>query len=101
VAFDWLADPAGFVYQAERTTESWPIGSEVKLEPGLILRAEAPFEARFKLVRDGDLALESSGPGIEFLVDKPGVYRIEVWLSLAGEDWPWILTNPIYVRGTN
>jgi hypothetical protein len=63
------------------------------------LRAEAPLKARFKLVCDGQIVLEQSSPGFDFLVDKPGVYRVEVWLNLAGEDRPWILTNPIYVRG--
>lgn len=99
VAFDWLADPSGFVYRADRRSESWPIGSEVPFANDLHLRAEAPLEGHFKLIRDGQIALEHSGPGFEFQVDKPGVYRVEVWLNLAGEDRPWILTNPIYVRG--
>jgi hypothetical protein len=99
VVFDWLADPTGFVYQADRSNEVWPIGSDVPLADDLHLRAEAPLEARFKLVRDGRIVLEQSGPGFEFLVAKPGVYRVEVWLNVAGDDRPWILTNPIYVRG--
>ncbi len=99
VAFDWIADPTGFVYRADRGAENWPVGSEVSLVEDLYLRAEAPLEGRFKLVRDGEVALERSGPAFDFRVDKPGVYRVEVWLNLAGEDRPWILTNPIYVRG--
>jgi len=70
----------------------------VSFAEGLHLRAEAPLEGRFKLVRDGEVVLDQSGPALDFLVDKPGVYRVEVWLNLAGEDRPWILTNPIYVR---
>ena len=27
-----------------------------------------------------------------------GVYRVEGWLKLDGEDRPWIYSNPIYVR---
>ncbi|HEY3393807.1 MAG TPA: PHP domain-containing protein [Lacipirellulaceae bacterium] len=99
VAFDWLADPTGFVYRADRRSESWPIGSEVTFANDLYLRADAPLEGRFKLIRDGQISLEQIGPGFEFLVDKPGIYRVEVWLHVAGEDRPWILTNPIYVRG--
>jgi hypothetical protein len=98
VAFDWLADPTGFVYRADRGAEQWAVGSQVTFAKDLYLRAEAPLEARFKLVRDGQIALEQDGTGFEFRVDKPGVYRVEVWLTLAGEDRPWILTNPIYVR---
>ena len=98
VAFDWFADPTGFVYRAERGTDNWPIGGEVPFAEGLQLRAEAPLEGRFKLVRDGESILDQSGPALDFLVDRPGVYRVEVWLKVAGEDRPWILTNPIYVR---
>ena len=99
VAFDWIADPTGFVFRAETENESWPIGSEVPIAAGLRLRAEAPLEGRFKLVRDGEVILEREGPSIDVPVDQEGVYRVEVWLSLAGEARPWILTNPIYVRG--
>jgi hypothetical protein len=98
VAFDWLADPTGFVYQASAGDMTWPIGSEVPLEPGLRLRAEAPLEGRFKLVRNGEVVADMKGPLLDFAVELPGVYRIEVWLNIAGEDRPWILTNPIYVR---
>jgi hypothetical protein len=98
VAFDWLADPTGFVYRAERGAENWPIGSEVAFAKDLRLRAEAPLEGRFKLVRDGKLVRDQNGPTLDYPVHKPGVYRVELWLTLAGEDRPWILTNPIYVR---
>jgi hypothetical protein len=98
VAFDWIADPTGFAYLAERGTETWPIGSDVPFAENLKLLAEAPLEGRFKVIRDGKLALEQTGPAIDFAVESPGVYRVEVWLNVAGEDRPWILTNPIYVR---
>jgi PHP domain len=98
VAFDWIADPTGFVYRADLGEQTWPIGSEVTAAEGLRLRAEAPLDGRFKLVRDGEEILDSEGGSIDFAVDKPGIYRVEVWLTLAGEARPWILTNPIYVR---
>lgn len=100
VAFDWLADPTGFVCLAEREADNWPIGSEVPFAQGLQLRAESPLEGRFRVVRDGEVILDKSAAAIDFLVDRPGVYRVEVWLNLAGEDRPWILTNPFYVRET-
>jgi hypothetical protein len=100
VAFDWLADPTGFVYRADQDNDTWPIGSEVPFTGGLRLRAEAPLEGRFKLIRNGETVLDKTGVGFDFLVNEPGVYRVEVWLTVAGEDRPWILTNPIYVRAT-
>ncbi|REK06702.1 MAG: PHP domain-containing protein [Planctomycetota bacterium] len=99
VAFDWLADPTGFVFRADRGDKNWPIGSEVPLADGLRLRAEAPLEAQFKLVRNGEIVAEHEARTIDIPIDTPGVYRVEAWLTLAGEGRPWILSNPIYVRG--
>jgi len=98
VAFDWIADPTGFVYQADADGKTSPIGSEVPFAAGLKLRAEAPLEGRFKLIKDGKEVLDEKGPRFEHEVKEPGVYRTEVWLELAGEERPWILTSPIYVR---
>lgn len=98
VAFDWIADPSGFVYRAEAGDESWPIGAEVTLAKGLRLRAEAPLSGQLKLLRDGEVVVRQQGNAIDVPIDRPGVYRVEVWLTLAGEARPWILTNPIYVR---
>ncbi len=98
VAFDWIADPTGFVFRADRDADNWPVGSEVPFAEGLHLRAEAPLSGRFKLVRNGQVVLDQSGTTVDYLVDEPGVYRVEGWLNLAGEDRPWILTNPIYVH---
>jgi hypothetical protein len=98
VAFDWIADPTGFVFRADRGQESWPVGSQIPYAEGMRLRAEAPLSARLKLVRDGEVILDSEGPAIDFPLEQPGVYRVEAWLSLAGEARPWILSNPIYVR---
>jgi hypothetical protein len=98
VAFDWMADPTGFVARAQRGDENWPIGSEVRLADGLRLRAEAPLSGVFKLVRNGEIVSQHDGHALDVAVDKAGVYRVEVWLNLAGENRPWILTNPFYVR---
>lgn len=98
VAFDWIADPTGFVLRADNGEKSWPLGSEVPLAAGLKLRSEAPLAGKIKLVRNGEIVAEQTGHTLEYAVDQPGNYRLEVWLTLAGEDRPWILSNPIYVR---
>jgi hypothetical protein len=98
VAFDWIADPTGFVFRATHDADNWPIGSEVVFDENVRLQAEAPLEGRFKLFRDGKVVHDQRGPAIDVPVENPGVYRVEVWLTLAGEERPWILTNPIYVR---
>jgi hypothetical protein len=98
VAFDWLADPTGFVYQAVQGDMQWPLGSDLPMSEGLQLQAETPLAAHFKVIRDGDVVHEADGVGIELPIDQAGVYRVEAWLTMAGEPRPWILTNPIYVH---
>lgn len=98
VGFDWMADPTGFVYQAQRGDETWPLGSEIKGFEGLRLKAEAPAGDKLKLLRNGEIIEEVAGRTLDFEVKEPGVYRVEVWLTLAAEPRPWILSNPIYVR---
>lgn len=100
VAFDWICDPTGFVFQAKsvESDEVWPIGAEVKLSPGLTLHAEAPLSATFRLIRDGKEIHHTRSHELEYDVDTPGVYRVEVWLNFPDEPRTWILSNPIYVR---
>lgn len=98
IAFDWIADPTGFFFQAKRGAETWPMGSEAPLVAGMHLQAEAPQTARFRLVCDGSSVLDVRSASLDYAVTMPGVYRVEVWLDVAGELRPWILTNPIYIR---
>lgn len=98
VAFDWIADPTGFVYQAVCGDKTWPMGAEVPLAEGLRLRAEAPLAGQFKLLRDGKVIVDQQAGALDVALEEAGVYRVEVWQPLAGEARPWILTNPIYVR---
>ena len=58
-----------------------------------------PRAGTIKLLRNGEVILENKdAASIEVPADQPGNYRVEVWLTLAGEPRPWILSNPIYVR---
>jgi PHP domain len=98
VAFDWMADPSGFVFRADRDGDTWPMGSEVPGPAGVRLRAEAPLNGTLKLIRNGEVVSEQAGNALDTTIDRPGNYRVEVWLTLAGEARPWILSNPIYVR---
>ncbi len=106
VAFDWMADPTGFVYLAEQkakdadntTPKQWPMGSELPLTEGLTLRAEAALPVAWKLLRNGKVLSESKGKTFAFEVEQPGVYRVEAWLKFVGEPRLWVLSNPIYIR---
>jgi hypothetical protein len=98
VSFDWLADATGFDFAARSGPRRFEMGSRVRLEKGLTLGGRAPLPGRWKLVRNGAVVAESSGREFQFAPAQPGVYRVEVWLRIAGEKTVWILSNPFYVR---
>jgi len=100
------ARPAdGFVFWAESQGKRFPMGSTVPLAPSsrVQFRSEAafPFTVHTHLLRDGQVVLRSEGAEISLPSDRPGVYRIEVYLqqgSPMARDFPWIISNPIYLR---
>jgi hypothetical protein len=98
VAFDWLADATGFDFAARSGVRRFEMGSRLRIEKGLTLRGRAPLPGRWKLVRNGKVIHEASGRDFRYAVARPGNYRVEVWLKIAGEDMIWILSNPFYVR---
>ena len=98
VAFDWMADPTGFVYQATNADKVWEMGSEPPFEPGLDLRAEAPLAGTFHIWRNGKEIATSAGRSLNHKVTESGNYRVEVWLNMPDGPKIWILSNPIYVR---
>lgn len=103
VAFDWICDPTGFLYQAELSTggetKTWPIGSRVPLTKGLRLHAVAPLPAKLRLIRNGKPVHEVEDKNeMSFDVAEPGVYRVEAFLTVGPEERTWILSNPIYVK---
>lgn len=97
VAFDWLADSAGFDVAVMREEKRFEMGSRVPFGGNLKLIGQAPLPGHWKLICNGQLANESAGSMLEAEIHTPGRYRVEVWLDVAGEEKVWILTNPFYV----
>jgi hypothetical protein len=97
VAFDWMADPTGFLFRAESDSPSIPMGGKTPLTPGLAAHVAAPHVGKIRLMRNGNVVHEETARDIRVPITEPGVYRAEVWLTIADEERPWILTNPIYV----
>jgi hypothetical protein len=98
VSFDWLADASGFEFAAISGGNRYDMGSRLPFKSGQRLRARAPLSAHWKLIRNGKVVLESTGSAVDEPITEPGNYRIEVWLTVAGEKTIWILSNPIYVQ---
>lgn len=99
VAHDWLCDSTGFAFIAEQGNKRIGVmGDEVKLGKGLKLRLAAPVAGTIKLFRNGQIIQEAQANKLDFAVTEAGVYRAEIWLTLDGEQRPWIYSNPIRIE---
>ena len=98
VSFDWIADGAGFQFDVRKEGKTIPMGSESKWEPDLSLYVTTPAPARILLLRNGQSFTQVTGSTLACSLPEPGVYRVEVWTTLAGTDYAWIYSNPIYLR---
>src|SRR5262245_54764620 len=67
VAHDWLCDPTGFAFIAERDGKRIGVmGDEVKYEKSLRMRAAAPIAGHIKLIRNGKPITESLSDRTDF-----------------------------------
>jgi len=104
VAHDWLCDPRGFAFVAvdrsSNRTKHEPhiMGDEIPFGNSLRLKVAVPLNCTIKLLRNGEVARTIQSDHLEFDVVERGVYRIEAWLQVDGEQRPWIYSNPIYVK---
>jgi hypothetical protein len=97
VAFDWIAESRGFDFSANNATMRYEMGSQLPLSAGLNLKMTAPLPVHWRLIRNGEIISESDGRTYSSEVIRPGNYRCEAWLNVAGEPTLWILSNPIYI----
>jgi hypothetical protein len=98
LSFSLLADATGFRFLAERDGVVGLMGDRVPHAPGLRLTLESPLAGAIRLYRDGELAGEARSARLEHLVAGSGIYRGEVSLEIGGTEYPWIISNPIYVE---
>jgi hypothetical protein len=97
VSHDWMCDATGFSFVLSAPATAI-MGDEAKFAAGQKLLAQFPVPCRIRLIQDGKAIADQEGDHLEYAVAGPGVYRVEGWLKLDGEDRPWIYSNPIYVR---
>jgi hypothetical protein len=103
VSFDIFGDARGFSFSVNGASPPSILGDEIALTDGLSLKASAPLNSRFMLLKDGTVADQRPGPTAEFPITAPGIYRIEAYLDALpapAKGQPWIISNPIYVRTT-
>jgi acetyl esterase/lipase len=98
VAHDWLCSPTGFSFGAINNLGVFGTGDNPPMLGTTRLVAMVPVPAKLRLVHKGALVHETSGTNLTFQAKEPGPYRLEAWVSLAGEEKPWIYSNPVYLK---
>ncbi len=95
-----MCDPTGSLFELISAANGLRslMGDEVNVAPGERLIAQFPVSCHIRLLSGGRLIAERSGDRLEHDIKAPGVYRIEGWLEVGGEERPWLYSNPIYVR---
>jgi len=100
VSHDWMGDPSGFDFRVVEAGPGRPgiAGEERTWTVGQRLEVRSPLPATIRLIRDGQVEAMSEGDRFDHPVSRPGVYRVELWLTLDAERRPWVYSNPIYLR---
>lgn len=99
VAHERWNKAAGFEFTVRGASGEAGIGGEYLLGGR---SAEAivalPSAGRIRLVCDGEKVAEGNGTRLNAPIDRPGVYRVEVFQKVWGAYKPWIFSNPVWVR---
>jgi hypothetical protein len=98
VAHDWLCDATGFAFLAEGKARQRVMGDEIKVADAMTLKVATPLVCTLKLIQNGSVIQTVQSDHLEFVPKSKGVYRVEAWLEVDGEQRPWIYANPIYIR---
>ncbi len=96
MAHDWLCDPAGFSFNADTDVGVYDMGDDVPLMHTTI-HARVPIRAKLKLLRNGAVVAEANDSRLKYTVTDEGAYRLEAWLTIDGEERPWIYSNPLNI----
>jgi acetyl esterase/lipase len=97
VAHDWLCDPTGFMFGAVNNLGVFTMGDPALMFGKTRLMAILPLPAKLRLIHKGTVISETVGTNLTFEAKEAGPYRVEAWLTVDGEDRPWIYSNPVYL----
>lgn len=94
IANDYVAESKGFRFYAEVNGKKFQMGETVPDHKNVKLKVFLPgVNAEIKLLRNGRIVGTNNGIDAEFVINKKGAYRIEVYF----ENRAWIFSNHIRV----
>ncbi len=98
LGFELIAPlPAVGFWIEQAGTPVGTVGDDVAWQEGLSLRVKLPLAAEIRVLRNGKSYREAKSDTLEIKSLPAGVYRLEAFQQLAGQRYPWVLSNPIYV----
>ena len=94
IANDYRADSKGFRFFAETKSGKYQMGETINFENDITLKVLLPVKsAEIRLIYNGKLLEKVEGSKADFIVNRKGVYRVEVYyLGNA-----WIYSNHIRI----
>lgn len=98
VSFDLLEDGTSFLYYGLiKGKKHVMMGGQIPFQRGIHLMARSPVPAHFVMLCNGVALAEGYGREFVYHPEKPGVYRVEVFLKRLSRKVPWIFSNPIWL----
>ncbi len=95
---DQLAPTKRFRFSAQGHNFTAAMGGQIRVNYGVTLQVGTPQLSTIRLIHNGILHTEEDGiANRSFIVNQPGVYRVEVYLPVGNKQRGWIFTNPIFV----
>ena len=102
---DGWATPAIFEFSARGGGIEVAEGGEVRAADPMVMhvRSNAPLYAAVVLLRDGVEVHRVDRQSMVYATDRPGRYRVEIWLGRPGKrsPIPWLVSNAITLRKTS
>jgi acetyl esterase/lipase len=95
-AHDWMCDPTGFLFVAENNLGVYEAGDAVPMMNTRI-NAAVPVPAKLKLFHNDMVIAEAADSKLSYAVKEAGDYRLEAWLTVDGEDRPWIYSGRLHI----
>ncbi len=90
----YYGNAKGFRFYAESGNNIFQMGDSIPFNKEIKLKVEVPnSNAEIRLLRNGTIIKNQIAPQIEFFVEQPGAYRVEVYTN----DSAWIFSNHIRI----
>ncbi|HOX39032.1 MAG TPA: hypothetical protein PL033_13695 [Candidatus Brocadiia bacterium] len=101
IGFDWLCPTDGFAVWVDdgKGKTALPGDSIAVFENKNRLHVKSPLPCYLRLMLNGSVCWEEQGNEISTPLRLPGKYRVEAFVKVADDWYPWVIANPIKVTG--